>query len=374
LPATDAPPLIGIDASRMVGRIRTGTENYSYRIIRALLEDSAPWAWRLYFNGNASDANIGQLPNVDVADIPAPRLWTHLRLSRELLAHRPSGLFVPSHVIPLVHPKTVVTIHDLGYLHVPEAHPSGQRRMLDVTTRWSAAVARHIIVPSNQTRDDLVRFYRTPPGRISVVHHGVDARFTPTPDARDSAFRERYDLPNPFVLAVGTIQPRKNLPALAHAMLDVSLGHDLVIAGKRGWMADEVMRELQSVGLGTRLRLLDYVPDDDLPALYRHAEVVVQPSRFEGFGMPVLEAMASGTPVIAARGSSLTEIGGDAAVFFDYDDPDDLPAQIRAVIGDTMAYREISARSIRWAKTFSWERAARETRQVLQDTLLDGGR
>jgi len=356
----------------MVGRVRTGTENYSHRIIRALIAEPAPWAWRLYFNGNATDANIPAADAVEIRDIPAPRLWTHFRLSSELLTHRPAGLFVPSHVIPLVHPRSVVTIHDLGYLHVPEAQPARQRRMLDLTTRWSAAVARHIIVPSSQTRDDLIRAYRVPPSRITVIHHGVDARFRPVPDDSDTDFRERYDLPNPFVLAVGTIQPRKNLPLLARAMTTISSVYDLVIAGKRGWMADEVISALQSANLGSRLRMLDYVPDEDLPALYRHARVMVQPSRFEGFGMPVLESMASGTPVIAARGSSLTEIGGESAIFFEQDDPDDLSAQIGALIGDNGMYRDLGARCVAWAKTFSWEQAARKTRLVLQDALLDG--
>jgi glycosyltransferase involved in cell wall biosynthesis len=155
-------------------------------------------------------------------------------------------------------------------------------------------------------------------------------------------------------------------------MRAVPAGVDLVIAGKRGWMAEEVLGEIRAAGLGPRLRLLDYVPDDDLPALYSHAGLLAQPSRFEGFGMPVLEAMASGTPVITTRGSSLAEISGDAAVFFEEENEAALADRIRGILGDNRLRRELSDRGIAWSGEFTWERAARKTRQVLQDALVDG--
>lgn len=364
-------PLIGIDASRMSGRERTGTENYSDGIIRALIGEPAPWTWRLYVNGHGDGLDGMERPDVQIRDIPARRLWTHVRLSREMIEHRPAGLFVPSHVIPLVHPPSVVTVHDLGYLHVPEAHPRRQRLMLDATTRWSARVARHIIVPSARTRDDLVQHYRVPQARITVIHHGIDPRFARERATTDDGLRERYGLDRPYVLAVGTIQPRKNLPLLARAMRAIDGDVDLVIAGRKGWMADQVLAELDASGLENRLHLLDYVPDADLPALYRHAEMLVQPSRFEGFGLPVLEAMASGTPVITTRGSSLVEIAGDAALYYEQDDEIDLSRQIGAILGDNELRDRHVQSSIAWSTQFTWERAARETRQVLQDAFID---
>ncbi len=355
----------------MSGRERTGTENYSDGIIRALISEPAPWTWRLYVNGTGNEDGLPARPDVEIRDIPARRLWTHVRLSGEILAHRPTGLFVPSHVIPLVHSPSVVTIHDLGYLHVPEAHPRRQRLMLDATTRWSARVARHIIVPSVRTRDDLVHHYGVHEERITVIHHGVDPRFAQERAKTHDGLPERYRLHRPYVLAVGTVQPRKNLPLLARAMRNVDREVDLVIAGRKGWMADQVLAELDASGLGDRLHLLDYVPDADLPALYRHAEVLVQPSRFEGFGLPVLEAMASGTPVITTRGSSLAEIAGDAALYYEQDDASDLSQQIGVVLGDNGLRDRHVQSSITWSSQFTWERAARETRQVLRDALID---
>lgn len=364
--------IIGIDASRAVGRIRTGTENYSAQLIRALVSEPADFGWRLYFNGNSDGLELPSSDNIDIRDIPARRLWTHLRLSRELLLNRASGLFVPAHVVPLYHPPTVVTIHDLGYLHWPDAHPASQRRLLDLTTRWSAKVARHIIVPSQQTADDLGRFYNTPDSKISVIHHGIDPVMTATPDETDESFRQRYDLQRPYVLAVGTIHPRKNLGTLARAMSKVIDVHDvdLVIAGRKGWMYESVEAELMQAGLGERLRLLDYVPASDLPALYRNAEVFVQPSKFEGFGMPVLEAMACGTPVVAARGSSLDEIGGDATLQVNHADVAEFSGAIANLLGDPILRLDLIEKGNSHRSSFTWEHTARKTRIILEDYLL----
>lgn len=360
--------ILGIDASRAVSGRRTGTENYSYQLIRALMDESVDYNWRLYTNGSPDQLLDVRPGNVEIRDIPSKRLWTHLRLSRELMTHRTTGLFVPSHVVPLFHPPTVVTIHDLGYLHWPELHPKSQVRMLDWTTRWSAKVARHIVVPSSQTAQDLTANYSVPADKITVIHHGINPVMSPIPDACDSSLRDRYHLPNAYVLAVGTIQPRKNLAVLARALRNQQL--DMVVAGREGWMADEVLSELESVGLGERLRILNYVPDVDLPALYRSAELFVQPSRFEGFGMPVLEAMACGAPVIVASGSSLDEIGGDVALRFAPDEPTELCNLITGIVGNGHRRDELFHAGIKWASGFNWQQAARKTRIVLEENLL----
>lgn len=365
--------VIGIDASRAVGRIRTGTENYSAQLIRGLVSEPSEFDWRLYFNGNSSDLAVPALNNVDIRDIPGRRLWTHLRLSRELLQHRVSGLFVPSHVIPLYHPPSVVTIHDLGYLHWPEMHPKNQVRMLDMTTRWSAKVARHIIVPSEVTANDLQTAYGTDSSKITVVHHGIDPAMSNQPDETDADLRARYGLPEPYVLAVGTMQPRKNLGVLAQAMKRVMKDHNvsLVIAGRKGWMYEQVERDLLAADLGDRLVILDYVPAEDLPALYRAAEIFAQPSRFEGFGMPILEAMASGTPVVAARGSSLDEIGGEAAIRFNYDNIDELSHAIDGLLTDPSASASAVDAGLAWSAGFTWEQTARKTRIILEENLIN---
>lgn len=268
-------PLIGIDGSRLSEHQRTGTENYSREIARALFDLDLPVRWRLYLNEPiSSDRNRYWSQMVDTRPIAAARVWTHGRLSMEMIRHRPDLLFVPSHVVPIVHPRSVVTIHDLGYLWYPEMHPAGQRRMLDRSTRWSAHAAQHIIVPSATTKADLIRAYGIDGQKITVVHHGVSARFGSVTPASVRDLRPRLQLNGPYILSVGTIQPRKNLEILGEAMVmlrERGVDCTLVIAGKRGWLADRVLDRLYAFGLGERLRIVDYVSDNDLPALYAGA-------------------------------------------------------------------------------------------------------
>lgn len=366
-------PVIGVDGSRLGTPERTGTENYASEITRHLLGLDLPVRWRLYLNAAAgSDTHRHWFPRAETRPIPAPRLWTHARLSAEMVRRPPAVLFVPSHVVPLLHPASVVTIHDLGYLRYPETHPPAQRRMLDLTTRWSARVARHIIVPSRATKDDLIRACGVDERKITVVHHGVSDRFGCVPASAVQQLRVRLALPDRYVLTVGTLQPRKNVETLAQAVAMVNnqgTNCTLVIAGKRGWLADQVLERLEAIALGGRLRLLDYINDDDLPALYAGASCYVQPSLFEGFGLPVVEAMSSAVPVLVSNASSLPEVAGNGAEVFDPGNADALGAALRIILCSPERSRELADRARRRSSHFSWQRAAEDTATVLLDQL-----
>ena len=364
--------LVGIDASRYLADQRTGTENYSYQLLNALaLADHPNLHFRLYLNSkNSTEAPV--LRQVETRAIPFPRFWTHARLSAEMLTHRPELLFVPSHVIPLIHPRSVVTIHDLGYLHEPDAHPARQRLMLDRTARWNARVASKIIAISNTTRNDLVRHYGVADEKITVLPHGVGAQFQPVTSGTVSAIRARLGLPDQFVLAVGTIHPRKNLGNLAKAvrlLRDEGRPIALVTAGKHGWLADQVEREILAALPETAWRHLGYVPDADLPALYGAADAVLMVSRYEGFGLPVLEAMASGAPVVISDRGALPEVAGGCALIAECDDPPSIARQIARLIDDAELRNSIIQRGIVHASTFTWERAAQSTIDVLREAL-----
>jgi glycosyltransferase involved in cell wall biosynthesis len=364
--------LVGIDASRYTVEHRTGTENYSFHLINALAaSDHDDLDFRLYLN--ATESTIPAIPgSAETRLIPFPRFWTHARLSAEILARRPDLLFVPSHVIPLIHPRSVVTIHDLGYLHEPDAHPPRQRLMLDRTTRWNARVATRIIAISDVTRQDLVSRYAVDERKVSVVPHGVSGQYRRQSAEAIAALRSRLRLPERFVLAVGTIQPRKNLGNLARAMRrlrDDGESIALVTAGKRGWMADQVEQEVRRALPGSAWLHLGYLPDADLPALYGAAEVVALVSRFEGFGLPVLEAMASGAPVVISNRGSLPEVAGSAVLVADPEDPASIALQLRRPLGDGVLRAELVERGRARASTFTWERAARETIAVFRGAL-----
>lgn len=362
-------PIIGIDGSRLSRAEKTGTETYSDAIVHGLVRSETA-RWRLYVD---REPDRSRWPSgVDIRKITAPRLWTHVRLSLEMAAHAPHLLFIPAHVIPLVHPRAIVTIHDLGYLQLPDHHSARQHRLLDITTRWSARAAAAIIVPSNVTRLDLINRYGTSPDKIRVVHHGVDDRFRHVLSEERARVKEAYGLDRPYLLAVGTIHPRKNLPTLARAaarLIASGRDLDLVLVGRNGWMADEVHQQIRGIGLGNRLKPLAYVPSHDLPGLYAGAACFVQPSLFEGFGMPVVEAMAAGAPVVCARSSALPEIAGDGAVFFDPLDDQELATIIQRILSDDEHRGLLVARGWARSKAFSWSRCIGDTVTILHETL-----
>ncbi len=365
-------PVVGIDASRMIGFDRTGTETYTFQIVQALLSEAPDLNFRLYFNAESPPTGLPE--TTQLRPIPFPRLWTHLRLSAEMLACAPDLLFVPAHVVPLLHPKSIVTIHDLGYLIHPESHPRRQRMMLQATTRWSARVATHIIAPSEATAQDIRHHLRVPEGRITVIHHGVGSEFAPAPPSEIQRVRQKYGLSRRYVLAVGTRQPRKNYVRLAQAvrtLLSQGQDVDLVLAGKPGWLSDRLDQEIQMVGLGERLRLLDYVAAGDLPALYSGAAIAAMPSLYEGFGLPLLEAMACGTPTVASDRSSLPEIAGGASLLFDALDSVELSRALLAIMESPSLHEKLGHAGMERVAGFTWSHAAIQTANVFRRALAE---
>ena len=364
---------IGIDASRIAVAARTGTEHYTYELIAALAQQDRQACYTLYCN-QPPRALPPLRPNFALRHIPLPRLWTHARLSAEVMLHPPDVLFIPAHVLPLGAPlqrrtRTVVTIHDLGYLHFPEAHTRAQRLQLRLSTLWSARAATHLIAISAATRDDLVRFTGIQADKVSVVHHGVSPRFRPVDDLeRLAAVRARYGISAPYVCYVGTIQPRKNLLRLIEAFAQGAREQtpvQLVIAGKRGWLSDAIERRAAELGITEWVRFIGYVDDDDLPALLSGALAFTFPSLYEGFGMPVLEAMACGTPVLTSTTSSLPEVAGDAALLVPPDDTAAIAAALAQLISDAALRSTLRKRGLQHVAQFTWARCATQTHGVL---------
>jgi glycosyltransferase involved in cell wall biosynthesis len=360
--------VIGIDGSRLTVGERTGTETYTHQLLTAMAGLVPDEPIRIYLNAARPPADLP--PFGESVCIPFPRLWTHVRLSWEMQRHPPAVLFVPAHVVPLRHPPTVVTIHDLGYLHHPDAHPPATRRMLHWTTKWSAWAARRVIAISDATRRDLREYYRVPNARISVIPHGVDPRLRPADPSTVQELRSRLRLPDRYILFVGTVQPRKNLARLAAALSLVQRAgfpHWLVVAGKRGWLADVVEEQIHASGMSHRVVQLGYVAANDLPALYSGADAFCFPSLYEGFGLPVLEAMACGTPVVAADRAALPEVVGNAALLVDPYRPADIAASLGRVLSDESLRRELIERGHARASQFTWQRTAHETLALLRD-------
>ncbi|MFQ5855221.1 MAG: glycosyltransferase family 4 protein [Anaerolineae bacterium] len=369
--------LIGIDASRTVIADRTGTENYTLHLIRAMITQGSTHHFRLYFNAPPHGGLFPRTPQCSQSVIPWPRLWTHVRLSGELARHRPDVLFVPSHVLPLVCPVPgVVTVHDLGYLAYPEAHRRFDRWYLDWTTRRHTRVAAHLLADSEVTRQDLIWHYGADSNRITVVYPGLDPAFQPIDDpAQLAAVRSRYGIDSDYVIHLGTLQPRKNIGRLLDAFerLHNSKSEirnsklDLVLAGKPGWLAQDLVARVTA--MGDQVRLIGHVEQSDLPALISGARALVMPSLYEGFGFPVLEAMACGTPVVASNVSSLPEVAGDAALLIDPHDTGAMAHALEHILTDDDLRADLRRRGLERARHFTWQRAAQQTLTVLENVV-----
>lgn len=365
--------LIGIDASRATYGGRTGTEAYSLHLIRALIATECGHRFRLYMPQAPPPELVNEVDGdrIEVQVIPFPQLWTHLRLAWEVSRHSPDVLFVPAHVIPLVCPvPTVVTVHDLGYVYYPEAHRPFDRWYLDWTTGRHARLATSIVADSQATRSDLIHHYQADPDRITVVYPGRDESLARV-DASDriAAAKDRYGIQGDYLLYLGTLQPRKNLVRLVEAFARLgssALDVCLVLAGKKGWLYHSLFARVESLGLGERVVFPGYIADEDKAALLSGAMALVYPSLYEGFGLPLLEAMACDTPVLTSNASSLPEVVGDAALLVDPLDTETITAGISRLINDIELRRSLIKKGRAQIRKFSWANAACQISEVLE--------
>lgn len=300
-------------------------------------------------------------------------VWEQTRLAR--LARGLDLLHGLAFAAPLLAPcPTVVTVHDLSFMRFPDAFRRANRVYLTLFTRLSTRRAARVIAVSESTRRDVIALCGVAPEKVVTVHNGVDEAFRPADPPAVAAFRRAKGLPDRFILFLGTLEPRKNLGALLHAYAGLRArsregAPKLVIAGGKGWFYERVLAEVDVLGLADDVIFPGYVAADELPWWYRAAELFVYPSRFEGFGLPVLEAMACGTPVITTTSSSLPEVAGDAAILVD---PDDVPAlsdAMERVLADPGLQGALRAAGLQRAAGFSWQRTAAETARLYRDVL-----
>ena len=363
---------IGFDATAAVSQ-GAGIGRYTRELLRALAEADSANCYRLFYASRtvpyplpplAANFRVTHLP---FHDIWLARVWQRAQapLPAEWITGRIDLFHSPDFTLPPVRrgTRTLLTVHDLSFVRDPASAAPGLRGYLEVVVPRSVARADHILADSAATRADLVELYQTPPEKVSVLYCGVHPAFQPVRDPPALAeVRARYGLGSaPFILAVSTLQPRKNYARLIQALARLPDREvRLVIAGGKGWLFEAIFAEVERLGLGGRVVFPGFVADGDLPALYSAARLLAYPSLYEGFGLPMLEAMACGTPVVASTASCLPEVAGGAALLASPTDVDELAAALDRALTDEALRLDLVARGHSRAGEFTWDRSARQ--------------
>jgi glycosyltransferase involved in cell wall biosynthesis len=261
----------------------------------------------------------------------------------------------------------VYTLYDLTFLLFPRMHTPLNRWFLSWMVPRSLKAADAVILISKQSRQDLLTRFRLDEDRLKVIYLGVNQAFKPATTRACEAVRKKYHLPGRYLLSVGTLEPRKNFSTLLHVLLrlqKMGLTVPLVLAGRKGWRYESFFKQLYRLGLAGQVLLLDYVAEADLPALYSAADLFVFPSLYEGFGLPILEAMACGAPVVSSNAASLPEVCGEAAWLVDPLDAEGWAEAIASLLADPARKEAIRSLGFRQAERFTWDRTAAETLKV----------
>lgn len=380
----NANPLrVCIDVSAAVHR-RAGLGRYAQELIKGLVDlrrgevaspkgaETVPLQLSVFYHQRSEailDPPIDQLPRLTTRLSARPwRLKTALAYFANIGMDRSFGsadvFHATEHLLPrLQHIRSVFTLHDLIFQFDPASHKPLNIAFLKTMMPRFLKYSDAIIAVSESTKRDAIRLYGVPADKIQVIYEGVDSKFAPIIDPQPlSDIRRKYQLPDRFMLHLGTIEPRKNLPLLFEATKE--LDQPLVVTGKLGWLTDPILARVKELGIEERVHFTGFIDDEDLPALISAASLVAMPSKYEGFGLPVLEAMACGVPVIASNTSSLPEVGGDAALYARWDDGRSWIHLIDRVMNDEELRASMIDRGLRQAQKFRWSEAAHQTAEV----------
>ena len=373
--------IIGFDASKIPYPHRRGWGQYSLQLIQALSRVDHENTYKLFYNhlrrASRQDMFRGPIPQFKNRLIPLPagildRMWMNREMPKiEWFLGRVDIFHSPFERLPPARCRKLATIHDLIYLRFPELH--GESFYRDSSERLKKICERAdlIVAVSDNTREDICDFTRIPPERIRVVPDGVHERFRPAEQGDREHVLLRYNLPNAFLLYIGAATPHKNLDRLIEAfkiLVDSGLtNYSLVFAGNLRWGYDHVMTKARELGIWDKTRFLGYVPDPHLPALYSAATLFVFPSLYEGFGMPILEAMASGTVVACSDIKVFREVAGEAALFFDPERPEEISSTVYRILYSSALREDLLRKGMERAEGFRWRHIAQRVVRLYEE-------
>lgn len=358
-----------------------GLSRYAERLAATLLaQESGRIDLSLFYNAHSGHSLPPSLAGAPSHTIKAGQLGWRLGVLASQVRRReyakiqkllPEGAVyhATEHLLPRLNNPTVLTVHDLIFERYPQHHTWRNVQYLRTAMPRYVEAATAIIAISNTTRDDLVHFYKTPADKIHVIYEGIDERFRVAERDEVERVRQQYSPERPYLLMVGTLEPRKNHQAAIHALRVLKregFPHRLLCVGGKGWLFGKINALVAELGLANDVVFAGYAPDADLPALYSGSDCSLVPSLYEGFGLPVLEGMACGSPVVCSNTSSLPEVAGDAAVLVPPDDYHALADGIRLVLTQSGYANALRAKGLERAAQFKWENCARETADLYE--------
>lgn len=358
---------------------RSGIGSYSLELLRAYGRLSN--AVNLTMLSNRPLADSFDLPHIGRKLIPSPNrwLWLHTKLSKAIDSGNYDLAHFPNNSAPLnLRTPYILTIHDASLYRFPECHPWQRKITIKAFLPAAARRAAQVITVSHHAKQELIHYLGLPEDKITVVHEAAGEQFRPIHDPQQlAAINHKYNLPAHFILSVGTQEPRKNLSRLIaayaqHIASDPQLKqYKLLIVGGNGWGQDALNAQIERLGLTQQVIRLGFVPDADLPALYTRASLFTYPSLHEGFGLPPLEAMACGTPVLTSSGTAMEEVCGDGAAFCDPLSVEDIGRKINRLLNNNAERLDLRQRGFHTASRYSWQRTAAETLAVYSSVLAN---
>lgn len=368
-------PRIALEA-RSLSTLGGGVRTYTKEVISRILFGDFSAEYYVYYD---TARYLGTFNNATAKEKvvnvwhPLMRIaWDYFFLPSALMRDKIDFVhyFKPA-TTPFKKPRAIATMYDVIPLLYPETQTKIQLAYWNNQLPLVAKTCEHLLTISECSKKDIVEHLQVSPEKITVTPLGVDARYAPATDTEKKVVREKYDLPQDFILYLGTIEPRKNIARLVRAYNRIAknIPHDLVLAGKWGWSFEDVEKEIAKSPFKDRIKIMSHVETAFLPALYSAAKVFIFPSLYEGFGLPPLEAMACGTPVITSNVSSLPEVVGDCALKINPADENALAEAMEKIVSDPFLRERLIADGLVWSKNFNWDRTARLTMDVYRKLI-----
>ena len=368
--------------SWMIDRKRTGVNNYLYNLIKNMINNGKANEISLIHYERSDDPIYSQVNDIIIPEIPL-KLTSAIGIPQAVKNADIDILHVPVHWYNQITPfvlnrniKKVLTIHDLTPILFPEMHTKETNLTWESSLKFIKNRTNIVICDSISTKNDCIKLLKIPEKRLRVIPLSADEQYKPLKNKEQiyDELKQEYNINSPFILFVGTLEKRKNVPTLIKSFYKLKkskLNYKLVIVGGKGWKYTKIFDLIEDLNLQNEVIFTDYVSDEDLVKLYNTADLFVYPSLYEGFGLPPLEAMACGCPVITSNTSSLPEVVGDAGIMIDPNDIDGLTESMLKILTDPDLREEMSRKSFERAEMFSWKKVAKETWNVYEDALTD---